>query len=300
MTQLDTQYYLQPQSTFDDEGKQTIWSSSYITVLQQCKRKYFYQTIQGWHPKQKSIDLTFGGFFSASVEMYWKLRFKDNSHNDALYQVVEAVMQETKKYTVFQTEELKTRKALVRAIIDYFDTYNETDIDEVTTAEQKFNILVADDIIFVGKLDLIKQIEDHVNILDQKTTRTNLSPTWFKVWTPNNQMSMYLFAGQMIFPYPVHHIILDAVQIQKTGTKLMRGIVSRTRDELDDWVAGVIQEIQFAWQQDPNDERAWPQNPNACGYFKGCEFRDICSSSPKFRQAYLKQNFKNVKDEDVR
>ena len=105
-------------------------------------------------------------------------------------------------------------------------------------------------------------------------------------------MSMYLYAGQMIFPFPVRHIILDAVQILKTQVNFLRGVVSRTKGQLDDWFNGTMTDIHQAHELDPTDVEAWPQNPSACGYFRGCEFREVCSADPKLRAAYLKEGFK--------
>ena len=296
MTSLNMDYYNQD-DWFDKSGRQTTWSASYYTTLQKCKRYHYYTALKGWRAKQKSVDLIFGGVFSAAVEMYYKLFTAGTPAEDCLAEVVHAVLIESKKHKVFATEELKTRRALVRAVIDYFDTYIELDGPHVKYSEQVFRIPVADDIWFTGKLDLVKAREDEYEILDQKTTKSTLSPMYFQNYTPNNQMSMYLYAGRMVFPLPVRVIILDAVQIMKTGTKLLRGVVSRTKSQLNEWAAGAVHEIRSSWELDPDDEAAWPQNPNACGYFRGCEFRHVCSADPKIREAYLRKDFQNGKDQ---
>lgn len=289
---LNTDYYDQA-DWYDPHGRQTTWSASYITNLQRCPRYYFY-TKQGWKTKQKSIDLIFGSIFSAAVEFYYKLYTSGIAPEECLAQTVHAVMIESKKYRAFQTEELKTRPALVRAVVDYFDKYSALDGPHIKYNEQVFRIAISDNLWFTGKLDVVKATGDEYQVLDQKTTKSNLSPTYFNVWTPHNQMSLYLYAGQMIFPQPVRNIILDAVQIQKTGTKMMRAVIKRTKNQLDEWVGGVVREVGIAHQRDPNDEAAWPQNPNACGYFRGCEFREVCSQDPKLRTAYLKKDFDNA------
>jgi hypothetical protein len=35
----------------------------------------------------------------------------------------------------------------------------------------------------------------------------------------------------------------------------------------------------------------WPQNDTSCDKFGGCKFREVCSRSPKVRDAYLKATF---------
>ena len=273
------------------DGRQVKWSASYISALQKCKRYYFYSVLQRWKPKNTSIDLVFGGFFSSAVEHYYRLYMSGVDSESCLIETVHEVMIATKQYKVFQTEELKTRRALVNAIIEYFDRYSELDRDEIVKVEQEFNLPVTDDITLVGKFDVVKKSNDMHVLIDQKTTKSNLSTHWFKIWTPNNQMSMYLYAGRVIFPFPISHIIIDAVQVAKTGTNFLRGIVGRTKGQLDEWYKGIMGEIRSAQGRDPTKEEDWPQNPSACGYFRGCEFRTVCSNDPKLRKAYLKEEF---------
>ena len=293
---LDLNYYEQD-DWFKDRVQQT-WSSSYLNSLDKCKRYYFYTVLEKWKPKRESIDLTFGKIFSAAVEMYYRRYLEGIDPEVCLSETVEAVMIESKKHGVFRTEELKTRKALIRALIDYFDTYSKLDGPYITKVEQIFHLPMTDKITFVGKFDIVKEQDGEYKLMDQKTTKSTLSPTYFDTFTPGNQVSMYLYAGRMIFPLPVHHIVIDGVQIMKTGTKFLRGIVSRTKNQLDEWAGGTLQKIEGAWRNDPSDEAEWPQNPPACGYFRGCEFRKVCSADPKMRQAYLKDEFTKGQDDD--
>ena len=290
MNKLSLSYY-EKDDWFKD-GYQVKWSASYITSLQKCKRYYFYSVLQRWRPKRDSIDLTFGGFVSAAVELYYQLYMSGMDAEECLIEVIHAVMTQSKDYEVFKMEELKTRRALVAALIDYFDNYSELDREEIVKVEQVFNLPVTEDITFIGKFDVVKKTDGVHTLLDQKTTKSTLSPMWFKTWTPNNQMSMYLYAGRVIFPFPISHIIVDAIQIMKSGTNFMRGVVSRTKAQLDEWYRGIMIEIQDAHARHPDNEADWPQNPSACGYFRGCEFRNVCSASPKLRKAYLKEEFK--------
>ena len=290
MTKLNLEYYSKP-DWFNDQGQQVKWSASYLTSLQKCKRYYFYTVLKRWSPKDKGIDLTFGSLFSGAVEMYYRMYLDGTEPEECLRQVVQAVLVESKKYEGFLFEQVKTRRALVTALVEYFDKYSELDRDEVKAVEQMFNIPIADDVTLVGKFDVVKEVEETYQLLDQKTTKSALSRAWVGLWTPNNQMSMYLYAGAMVFPAPVRHILLDAIGISKTGIDFMRGVVKRTKNELDQWVEGTFMEITDTRHRDPEREEDWPQNPTACGYYRGCEFREVCSVDPKMRHAYLSQKF---------
>ena len=269
---------------FNDDRKQVAWNVSSINALQKCKRYYYYSMVQGWKPRNKSVDLIFGGLFAAAVEEYY-----GNGRN--LNNVVHELLKTTYHAPAFATEELKTRRALITAFVEYIDLYEETDGPYISSNEQQFTIHLTDHITLMSRFDLLKKHDDYYQIIDQKTTRSSLSQLYFNTFTPNNQVSLQLYAGNMLFSNPVRNMIIDAVQITRSRPRFLRGVVSRTREQLDDWAYGLVTDIYSIEKLNPTKETEWPQNPTACGYFRGCEFREVCSASPKFRQAYLKEKF---------
>ncbi len=271
---------------FDDDGRQTIWNASSITALQKCKRYYYYTILQGWRSKTASADLAFGGLFASSIEYFYKHR--DPDYESTLNNTIMFAMRNSKYYSKqFPSEEVKTRKALITALVEYFDQYYELDGPSVWRTEQSF-LFDTNNLTFCGRLDLVLKRDDELILLDQKTTKSSLSPMYFKTWTPNNQMSLYMLAAYIVFNKPAARFLIDAVQVMKNGSvKMMRGVVSRGKDQLDEWLNGVTLEIEAVKDKDPHNEADWPQNPSACGYFQGCEFREVCSISPAMRKAYL-------------
>ena len=275
---------------FDSDGRQVVFSKSSLDALQKCKRYYFYTMLQGWKARHQSVDLVFGGLLASAVELYYTRREVEDSH-EALITVVHEVLKASYGLPVFQTERLKTRRALIAALVQYFDTYAEIDEPHIHKLEAPIVLPITDDITFVTRLDIVKNMEDEYQVLDQKTTKSSLSTAYFDNYTPDNQMSLQIYAGRTYFSKPVRNVIVDAVSIQKTQITFLRGVVSRTTKQLEDWASGIVQEIYDVWRRDPKDESAWPQNPTACGYFRGCEFRDVCSQDPALRPAYLKKGF---------
>ena len=267
------------------DGHQYIWSPSAIDSLQACPRRYYYTYIKGWRTKTPSIHLVFGGLFSQALEHYY-------SPKGTLVSTIRLILTLSHNNPIFQDEKLKTRYALIRAIVDYIDHYSVTDAPDILYTETPFHISLTDGIYITSRFDLVKEVDEQLFILDQKTTRGGLTSTFFHSFTPNNQMSMYAFAGRVVFNRPVQNIIIDGVQILKNSTHFARGIVSRSTAYLNEWAEGVTTFInKWNTTADPAREADWPQTPSACGYYGGCPFREVCSQSPAARPAYLLKDF---------
>jgi hypothetical protein len=71
-------------------------------------------------------------------------------------------------------------------------------------------------------------------VMDQKTTGGTVGTYYFEQFSPNNQMSLYSWAGQAILRSPVRGVIIDAAQIAVNFTRFERGITTRSKDQLDE------------------------------------------------------------------
>jgi hypothetical protein len=190
---------------------------------------------------------------------------------------------------------LKTRENLVRTIIWYIDHFEEDPApvvilsDGAPAVEHSFALPVDDGLIFSGHIDRLVTYQSHVFVMDQKTTTSTLSPYYFDQFKPNVQMSMYSFAGKIIYGSPIKGIIIDAAQIAVGFSKFARDMTFRTEEELTEWYDSSMYWIEQA--RHATRENYFPMNPASCGNYGGCEFRKICSKSPEFRKPFLEGNF---------
>lgn len=193
-------------------------------------------------------------------------------------------------------DNLKTRENLVRTVIWYIDHFGESDpapvhilSDGTPAVEHTFTIPVDDELIFSGHIDRLVDYQAHPYVMDQKTTKTTITPHYFSQFKPNTQMSMYTFAGQIVYNVPIKGIIIDAAQIAVGFTRFARDITYRTHEELTEWYDSAMYHIEAAREATRNNY--FPMRPASCGNYGGCEFRGICSKSPEFRKQFLESNF---------
>ena len=281
---------------------QFAWDATSIELAMTCPRKYYYKLIEGYQAKSKSIHLYYGGLYAGALERFYKYRARGMSIDAATM----AVVRETLNVTWDAPNDrpmpfphaAKTRFSLIRSIVWYIAQYGDESEGGLQTlilkngeaaVELSFRFEMEDDIILCGHLDRVAVLGDEKSILDQKTTGSTIGPYYFEQFKPNNQFSLYILAGKIVFDIPVKGVIIDAAQIAVSFTRFERGHTYRTQEELDEWWDSALTVIRLT--QSYTMLRKFPMNLASCGNYGGCEFRHVCAAAPKIRQKILDHDF---------
>lgn len=273
---------------------QLIWDSTAIGYYKLCARHYYYAIIEGWRPKIESIHLTFGGLYASSIERYHKARASGSDHEVALLDAADYVIRASWGWHSEDTG--KNRETLVRTVIWYLEEFKD---DKATTiilangrpaVELTFKMELdfgpGDGYMLSGHLDRLVEFGGLTYVLDNKTTKAQLSPYYYKRFSPDNQMSLYTLAGQVAFNTPARGVIIDAAQIAVGFTRFDRGIAYRRPTELEEW----LKDLKILLRRAEEDARAgyWPMNDKSCVL---CPYNDVCSKEPSLRPVVLASNF---------
>lgn len=297
-----------PVSSYNAQtGLQEYWDATSITLAQTCLRKYYYKNFRGLTPKNLSVHLWFGGHYATAHEHFYKHRAEGIDYEDALRMVVKEAIKNTwdkengRPYE-FKTkdgmpETAKTRFNLIRSIIWYLEEFGKDSQsmetyhfpDGTPAVELSFTLDIDDDLILCGHLDQVVKYGDDLYVMDQKTTGNAISQYFFNYFSPDNQMSLYTWAGQAILKTPVRGVIIDAAQIGVGFTRFGRGFTHRTPAQLEEWLAGARYTIDLARMA--TERNFYPMNLASCGNYGGCEYRGLCSRSPQVRENFIKGDF---------
>lgn len=141
-----------------------------------------------------------------------------------------------------------------------------------------------------GHIDKIVHLGEGHWFKDLKTTKNTISSDFFSKFTPDNQMSFYTVGGAIVFDKPLLGGIIDGAQVAVGFTRFQRGMVQRTKAQLDEWLL----DLQYWLRQAERyaDEGYWPTNDTACHHYGGCDFKGICDKDPSSRTRFLKTHFK--------
>lgn len=284
-------------SAFDDLGRQFAWDQTSIKLAEECLYKYKLTMIDGWQSPHRSVHLLFGGWYATALEHFHKHVALGMEREDAVREVVREVLVSTwiDGSPWLSDHNTKTRENLIRTIVWYLDQFEDDACKTIILSDGKpaveytFALPVDNDIIFTGHIDRFVEYAGFPYAQDQKTSQNTITPKYFEGFNPDTQMSMYTFAGRIIYNAPVKGVIIDAAQIAVGFTRFERGFTFRTNAQLDEWYDHSMWHIEQA--RKATLENYFPMNRTSCGNYGGCPFRHACSRSPEVREQFLKADF---------
>lgn len=314
---------------------QYAWDSTSLGMLKTCPRLYYYQMIEGWSTNKESVHLRFGQEYHHALQDYDISRAAKISHEDAIHDVIRELLLRTADFD--PDHKVKTRNSLVRTVIWYLDQFRkeqththiladgkpavelsfrfELDWGPVAGIDKHDNEMAqaeavgADDMIrptkqpyiLSGHLDRVVSLNSDLFVMDRKTTTSAPGAWFFSQFEPDNQMSLYSFAGQVVLGTPVRGVIIDAAQILEDESRFGRGFTYRTTAQTAEWLADLRYWLTLAEQYAVADY--WPMNDKSCGHYRsekdgkiGCPFREICGKDPSVRETFLKTQFTKLEE----
>lgn len=295
--------------SFRADGTQFAWDATSISAAEKCPRYYQLSILEAWRPRDLSVHLKFGQIYAKALETFYKLLASGHDHESALVSIIHSAMIETWDYELDDDGQpipdsgapwnslhnTKTRETLIRSIVWYFEHFRDDECSTVIlpdgqpAVEYSFALPVEGDIVFCGHIDRLVNYSGGVYVMDQKTTGGTITPKFFSDFTPDIQMSMYAWAGSIIFHIPISGVIIDGAQIAVGFTRFERGFAHRPRGLLEEFYDSTMETIRRTIDYTLRDH--FPMNRTACGNYGGCQFRRICSRSPDVRDNFLRGDF---------
>lgn len=290
---------------------QTTWDSTSLGLFKECNRKYYYSILEQWTTRVQSEHLTFGIAAHKAREYYYIDRAAGLTHEAALQSAAEATLFEAWQCVdpdwLPLLPESKKKKDLYHLLM-FLVWYTEHYLDDPLTTyiladgrpavELSFKLPTGvvtpegEQVFLAGHIDRLVIYEGQLWITDLKTTGSSLGQNYFDQYSPDNQMSLYYYAGKHIFHLPIAGIIVDAVQLLSDACSFQRGFIYRTDAQLDEWFQDLQHHVRLAHSLARGRfDTPWPMNDKSCGNYGGCAFRDVCSQGPSMREAMLQAHY---------
>jgi PD-(D/E)XK nuclease superfamily len=284
---------------------QLAWDSTSLGELKACPRKYFYSIICGFQPRSISVHLTFGLHYHKALEVYDHFRSRGSDHQSATRMAIRQVLSDTwdpvLKRPWASDDSNKNRLTLLRSVVWYLDQFEIDSLETVQLKDGKpavelsFRLLTnytsptGEPFLLCGHFDRVAKFNNQAYIVDRKTSKSQINSDFFDKFNPDNQMSLYAFASQVVYEVPVAGVIIDGAQIGATFTRFQRGFTLRTESQLEEWYKDLGVWLVQASVYAANNH--WPMNDKSCGNYGGCPFRPICSKPEAVRAEWLKAGY---------
>jgi len=305
---------------------QTVIDSTSLKAFHTCKRYYKYRIVDGWTKRDMGPHLAFGQYFHIGRETYEKAKAQGAEHNEALRVAVRATLLAAWDQNLNRPwnsgHPEKNRWNLIRSLVWYLDTFGQHDrLQTIILAngrpavEQSFKFVAFDpadgeiltspatgeQIMVAGHFDRVAFQGGFPYVCDAKTTGSQLDQKYWSQFTPDDQISLYTYAGRAglmnvdnpgwgdkpVLPMQrdIQGVIIDAVKVKVTFTDFQRQEILRDNFQLEEWFAGFKYDVQI--MAELAERNYWPMNPTACHNYGGCMFREVCSKTPGARKQFL-------------
>lgn len=283
---------------------QIAWDSTSFGTFKECPRKYYYTMILGRQPRDESVHLVFGAHYHKALEVYDHMRSRGKSHDDAQLEAVRYCLEGTVTRLPsggfrpwMSDSQHKNRWTLTRSVVWYLEQFKDDPLETIQLANGKPAVELSfrydsgipspdgSNFYFCGHIDRLVRADEQINILDRKTTKNTIYPETFQKYSPDNQMSLYDFSGQVVWKVDVKRIILDIAQVAVTFTRFQRGFTHRTPKSREEWYGDANIWLAFAGECAVQDY--WPMNDKSCNNYGGCPFQEICAKGPETRGIWL-------------
>lgn len=313
---------------------QFAWDSTSLGYFKTCPKLYWYTMIMGYRPREESVHLRFGIEYHRALQDYDECRAKGGSFEDSLRDTVRLLLSRTVDWR--PDHKYKNRDNLIRTVIWYLEKFRDDPATTVVLSDGRpatevsfrfeldwgpqaayeehpdnglhFNGVIVDwgkvpgqPYLLCGHLDRIVSFQDSIFVMDRKTTKSEPSSWYFTQYEPDNQMTLYTLAGQVVLSSPVKGVIIDAAQVQQEASKFGRGLTYRTPEQINEWLDGL--KFWFAQQEACAVADHWPMNDKSCNSYRsaesesiGCPFRLACSKQESVREAFLNSNYDRVEE----
>jgi hypothetical protein len=258
--------------------------------------------IEGWRTKSNKPALRFGIGVHSALELYHRLRAKGEDHKAAQIQVARYCMTEYRDLWLME-DNSRTPFTLARAAIWYLEQFEHDPTETVIledgspAVELSFRVQLpetspdGDPYLWCGHIDRLVRFQDSYMVSDVKTSKSTLDDRFFAKFSPDNQVTGYLFASQIFLKdEPVSDVMIDGVQVAVNFNRYKRAFIPRTPDQVDEWLGDTLAWIKAAERY--AEQEYWPMNASSCDKFGGCPFRTVCSKSKEVRQSWLEGDYK--------
>lgn len=265
------------------------------SLFLQCPCKYNYRINKQLVPTETTGGKAFGAAIHKAADVIAAGGAADKAYDAFLMDYGPRFLAELKDD--WRTPELG--RTVIEAYANQRPVWDEivTFDDGTPGVEVPFYLLLDGDegIIYCGRIDKVVRWRDKIMPVDHKTT-SRLSKNVLQSYTPNNQMSGYIWAVMQLVPEAARSMsmIIDLIHVTKSKEPhFVPLIIDRSPAMLEEWK----QNVRAAALGIRINKKLgyWEQNTAACKEYNGCDYLKICGTSPGAERDRVVKNFYTIK-----
>lgn len=268
---------------------QTV-DSTKINQFLDCPRQYFYSYVLGWKSERTNNHLVFGQAWHEAMEHMLLHGYTPESVTDAYEKFLLCYRAEFPE----STDEMfkpKTPANALRALLEYALHYQHDFKNfRVLHTEVAGHVSIDHRAIAFRMDSICENVDGALFSLEHKTKGSTFSRSWTDQWAMSFQAGTYTHVLHCLaVDRPVKNVTINGVGFAAKGPSFLRVPVARTPVHMQNWLFHarhfldrmedeMSQLVEACENMDRPILTAFPQNPQACTKYFGCEFYDYCSA----------------------
>src|SRR3990167_5632739 len=302
-----------------------VYDAHLLKTFRACEEKF--NLFENQHIVRKTMKSApaFGISFHEGVEAYRKAKMSGAAFEDALKAGQQALLDGYKKHmppemqSEIMADEKRGPKNGLRLLTGYIYHYEPMNIKwlhvEVPFALSlgKVNVPMGGnaldiatkekDLIYVGIIDGVGEFQGRIDVNDIKTTGWAINQSWLDGWKLDQGLLGYMIAAREILGVDTHSATVHGIWVSgeaknpKTAKPLDEYFQTKELywddDQIAEWHTNVINTVEDIELKKFNNKFVRDLGQN-CGAFCGCDYRDICWTTPKFRPKIIEVDYQRA------
>lgn len=280
-----------------------IIDNTSLAMFKECPKKYQLGILLGYRPKSSAPPLTFGKAYHDALEVFRREKARGMSHDDSIAKALRKALDASYADPSFTLFTNRSRITLCRAIVWYADQYKNDVMKTLVLPNGKpavelsfrvelpFSFHGSDaPVYYCGHVDEVAEYSDKLYAVEHKHTVGSMYDSYWDRYTFSSQISGYVMALKINFNLEVAGALIDATQVGVNFARFGRRIAHRVETHQQEWIVDLsywMSQLDLCIRSD-----RFPHNTESCTKYGGCQFREVCFSSPLVRQAILDSHFK--------
>lgn len=269
--------------------------STMLSAFKSCHQKYFREYGQGLRPDETSVDLHFGGVFSATLERINREIFISGADTStALARGYATATSEWGDFIIRKEKSPKTFDNLWTAVEQYISTYPpRTDLVQpfFTEGSPSFEFSFAipldfpgfprhpisgDPFVYVGRFDMFGKWRGTTPVVRDEKTASRLESNWAEKWNLRSQFLGYCWALQHN-GIPCDTVIIRGVIVTLNLVRQVEAIKKYPQFLIDRWFHELRDSLNALVKC--HETGYWNYNlGESCVAYSHCPYMDLCSS----------------------
>jgi hypothetical protein len=261
-------------------------SPSTLNLYSSCARKFQFEKVLSFLPRNKSVSLEKGDLFHKFLESYYQGKIDQREQN-----IVRSI-EDGRRHSINLGLGVNDIEGEVKVFKEYALHYAGENWIPIAV-EKPFDIFLTEidgyEFHLEGKIDLIVKQNEQITLVDHKTTSRFSDPSPL-----SHQFMAYAWALEQ------NLIIVNTIGLQESYTgaqRFRRAILNFDDSVLDEWrenASYICTMIKLGMEKG-----FFPPNFTSCDKYGGCMFRDICSTRPDTREYKLNRDFVKGEPYDI-